>query len=194
MSVKQAQSDFDFAVQFYEHVETLINTVRQWESVVELDNSPAEFQSDLVEYRTKYQAELVEVTLRLVRFRELCKEYGILASEEWLKYVPLSKVGIRPPNGPYTFTPNVTNAIYKELISLRGATLHHLEEDKAKAARPWYIKAGEYLKITLKWLDDKGLAKWFVVVILLFLLALILKMLGFDRNGIIEIIKPFIKP
>ena len=146
------------------------------------------------EYRTKYNGERIEVTLRLVRFRELCKKYGILASEEWLTFVPLSGIGLPSPNGPYTFTQSGVNAIYKELSSLRGATLHHLDEEKKKAARRWYIRAGEYLKITFKWLDDRGLAKWFVIVFLLFFLALILKTLGLDRKGIIEIIKLFIKP
>jgi hypothetical protein len=185
MLTGRLRKDIEFLKTFHEKTKEYVNTFHEMEAI---DERPERSSTRLTEKQIddlseRWFNQRQELVKMYDHAHSISNKYNV--PDEYYTLIHRKPGDANEWGGKLTIHPS-------DLISLNDSiirTITALEHPPA-----CHIRVGKHLQTALKWLDNKGLAKAFVVAFLFFLLALILRMLGFDRKGIVEIIKLFIKP
>jgi hypothetical protein len=201
MSVNSLEDDLQFLQVFQDHVAQLISTVQRWE---ELDCEALEYRreegdpsaiglsfEDATKFNTLRESLpqiRSNINFEIVRLRNIATRYGLSFNENWLYITPT--IGRSNPTYAFSFTESLENAIFRDIILIRGAVSDDLKNERRRGARPRRVKArDDYIFPLAHWFIKPEHSKFTLIAGLAIVLALVLRLLGFDGRTIVEIIK-----
>jgi len=202
MSVRSLENDLGFVQEFQDHVVQIIAAINGWEridaAVVEQareDGHPDEVCPDedqsrkIREYKEVYWRLRTIINLETVRLRNIASRYQLTFSDNWLYNIPTEH---RPTPTSYCYSLNKTSeaAIIRDIELVRGAVSDSLRTEKCLEARRWYVKfRDDYLLPTAVWFVKPDHSKWTLIAVLIIVVAIALRLLGYDAKTIVDVAK-----
>ncbi|MGD0499256.1 MAG: hypothetical protein ABSC23_12560 [Bryobacteraceae bacterium] len=200
MGVQSLEEDLQFVHEFHGYLVQLIDAVKSWETT---DARAVERGRERHEraYYEKEEAERIEgfrqvygrlrttINLGAVRLRNIAARYQLGFNEGWIYRMPASEQ-TNPNEYMFSFGPQAESAIIRDIQLIRGAIDNDLRIARRLAARPWRRRVYEDRVLpTARWFISPEHSKFTLVAGLATIVAVVLRLLGFDGKTIIDIIK-----
>jgi hypothetical protein len=200
MTVQTLREDLQFLERFQGNVAQYIQVVRDWErldaaAVEEAhgDGNEAHYTEEdsqrVKAYARMHRELLTSINQEIIRLRALVTRYQLAFDELWLFHSP-TEGQTTPGIYSHYFTPGRENTIRREIELIRGALTLDLKLEQAREARSWGATLyEERILPTAGWFIKPEHSKFTLIAGLAILLALVLRLLGFDGKTIVDIIK-----